>query len=172
MAERLTPCGAENPALRDRLFADNASATNLMAEEVSKAQLALRDAFDLLRSISIGGDDGDLSPEDHTDAVYEIIFARRALRRLTRIVSGHADYLEGLAAGDQAEPLPAPVEIEMDGAAPVLLCGRCGVVFESIDWGEALDSLIAKRDAHRCQPKTEAATPAVESAEADKAGAQ
>jgi hypothetical protein len=148
----LTPREAEHTALLDRVLADNVRATNLMADEIGKAQLALRDAFDLLRSISVGGDEGDLSPDDHTDAVHELIVARRVLRRLARIVNGHADNLEGLAAGYQAE-WPAPAEIEMDGAAPVLLCGRCGVVFASIDWGEDLDSVNAKRDVHRCQSK-------------------
>jgi hypothetical protein len=92
------PGDAECAALAERVFADNIRTTGLMAEEIAKAQLALRDAHSLLALISVGGDDGEMSPEDLADATHELTAARRALRHLARIMDGHADDLEALTA--------------------------------------------------------------------------
>ncbi|MFB4273067.1 hypothetical protein [Nonomuraea sp. GTA35] len=90
-------------------------AANLAAEEIGKAQLALMDAFSLLKSISVGADDGELSLQDHTDAVHELIVARRALRHAARIINGHADNLEPLVvAGDRSAQAQ---EAKQDGGA-------------------------------------------------------
>lgn len=74
---------------------DDLTTINRMTEEVAKAQLALRDTFYLLRSVSVGNDEDDLSRDDHIDAIHELLVARRALRHVARIIDGHADRLSG-----------------------------------------------------------------------------
>ncbi|MGI5286597.1 hypothetical protein ACQEVF_25115 [Nonomuraea polychroma] len=119
--DRATIKGRVDSMLAESVI-DDGRTTNLMAEEIDKAKLALRDAYSLLRSISVGGDDGELSRDDHIDAVHELIVARRALRHLARIVDGHADYLDGLAAHDQATAEAEPL---IDPDCRASKCGSC-----------------------------------------------
>ncbi|GAA4924359.1 hypothetical protein GCM10023334_028990 [Nonomuraea thailandensis] len=96
-------------------LAEDARTANLAAEEIGNAQLALMDAFGLLRSITVGDSDGQMPVQDHADAVHELLAARRALRNLARIVNGHADNLEPLvvAGGRSAQAQ----EAKQDGVA-------------------------------------------------------
>ncbi|NRQ40684.1 hypothetical protein HII36_54075 [Nonomuraea sp. NN258] len=57
---------------------------------------------------------------------------------------------ELLAPPPQVEPRPA-VHVVMDLTTPILFCKSCDLVFASIRWGEDLDSVNAKRDAHTCE---------------------
>lgn len=109
-AEDLPSRDVNQAEIARRALAHNLQATNLMAEEIAKAQIALRDTYELLTSIRAGGDDGELTPNDYSDAVYELLVARRALRHLARIVSGHADDLDALATADRVTAAKAGAE--------------------------------------------------------------
>lgn len=76
---------------RDRDAADS------LCQQIAMAQAALTEAHSLLRAVSVGDDEGRLDYQDHTDAVHELIVARRALRHLSRITEAHADILDDLA---------------------------------------------------------------------------
>lgn len=83
---------------------------DLLLCEVTKAQTSLTAVHELLCALRVGGEDGELPLQDHTDAVHELLIARRALRHLARIGESHdatlaaLQGLTGLAAeASQAE---------------------------------------------------------------------
>ncbi|HXG03239.1 MAG TPA: hypothetical protein VNO23_07520 [Candidatus Binatia bacterium] len=93
-----------------KILANDTRTADLLCEQIATAQASLAAAAELLGQLSVGGEDGELPPLDHSDAVAELQTARRAVRHVARIVESHADILDELA-GDQP------------GEASCVLCG-------------------------------------------------
>lgn len=80
----------------DRLLAERIAADDLCtAVDAARDQLAA--ALEALDALPVGGDDGQLDPQDRADAMHELGEARRALRHLARIATSHANALDDLA---------------------------------------------------------------------------
>ncbi|WP_431897847.1 hypothetical protein [Nonomuraea sp. bgisy101] len=97
MTLELSPRDAEAIDLADRRLATDARIADAVCEQITIAKAALVEATSLLSSLSVGGEDGELSFQDHTDASHELAAALRSLRHVARIAEGHADVLDELA---------------------------------------------------------------------------
>lgn len=79
---------------------------------------------------------------------------REKTRRMFDLATVEMELLvELLAPPPEVEPRPT-VQVEWGEHEATLFCTGCGVVFDSIDDGEDLDSVNRKRDAHTCTSRS------------------
>ncbi|MGV9536589.1 hypothetical protein ACWEU6_36180 [Streptosporangium sandarakinum] len=97
MTIALPPLIAEQIDHDERTLASDRIAADLLCEQITVAQTALAASDELLNGLSVGAEDGELSPVDRGDAAAELNTARRALRNLARIAAEHAETLDDLA---------------------------------------------------------------------------